>query len=323
MNTVARALLGTALALAAAAPGFAQDKPFPNRPVTLIVPNAPGGAIDILGRLVSDQLSRLWGQPVVVMYKPGANTVVGTDFVARAAPDGNTLGMVVTSHVINPSLRDKLPYDTVKDLTGITLIATSPIVITATPSLPASNIAELVTLAKKQPGKLSYASPGSGSSMHLTGEQLKTTTGIELLHVPFKGSGPAYPEVIAGRVQLLIDPLFSSMPHIRAGKLKAIAIAGAQRDPSAPEVPTVAETLPGFNVQSMFGLVAPAGTPPAIVNKIHADIVTILKSPDFKKRLDDIGMVPGGTTPAEFNAYIKDEIAKWAKVVKSSGAIAD
>jgi tripartite-type tricarboxylate transporter receptor subunit TctC len=317
-------LFCTAFALAALAPVAApQAKDYPSRPVILIVPNAPGGAIDILGRLLSDQLTKLWGQPVVVMYKPGANTVVGTDFVARAEPDGYTLGMVVTSHVINPSLRATLPFDTLKDLTGVSLMATAQIVISATPSLPANNIAELIALAKKEPGKLSYASPGSGSSMHLSGELLKVTAAIDMLHVPYKGSGPAYPEVISGRVPLLIDPLFSSMPHIKAGKLKPLAVTGAERDPSAPNIPTVGETLPGFNVQSMFGLVAPAATPPEIVNKVSADIATVLQSPDFKKRLNDIGMVPVGNTPAQFNAYIKTEIAKWAKLVKTTGAIAD
>lgn len=202
-------------------------------------------------------------------------------------------------------------------------MATAQIVISATPSLPANNIAELIALAKKEPGKLSYASPGSGSSMHLSGELLKVTAAIDMLHVPYKGSGPAYPEVISGRVPLLIDPLFSSMPHIKAGKLKPLAVTGAERDPSAPNIPTVGETLPGFNVQSMFGLVAPAATPPEIVNKVSADIATVLQSPDFKKRLNDIGMVPVGNTPAQFNAYIKTEIAKWAKLVKTTGAIAD
>lgn len=324
MTRIVRALAGTAIALATLAPAAAvHAKEYPTRPVTLIVPNAPGGAIDILGRLLSDQLTKRWGQPVVVMYKPGANTVVGTDFVARAEPDGYTLGMVVTSHVINPSLRAALPFDTTKDFAGVSLIATAQIVISATPSLPADNMAELIALAKKEPGKLSYASPGSGSSMHLAGELLKVTSSIDMLHVPYKGSGPAYPEVMSGRVPLLIDPLFSSMPHIKAGKLKPLAVTGAQRDPSAPDIPTVGETLPGFNVQSMFGLVAPAGTPREIVEKVSTDISTVLKSPDFKKRLADIGMVPVGNTPAEFDAYIKTEIAKWAKLVKTTGAIAD
>jgi tripartite-type tricarboxylate transporter receptor subunit TctC len=324
MKKIVRALFCTSLALAALAPAVApQAKDFPSKPVTLIVPNAPGGAIDILGRLLSDQLAKLWGHPVVVMYKPGANTVVGTDFVARSEPDGHTLGMVVTSHVINPSLRSALPFDTTKDLMGVSLMATAQIVISATPSFPANNIAELVALAKKDPGKLSYASPGSGSSMHLAGELLKVTASIDMLHVPYKGSGPAYPEVISGRVPLLIDPLFSSMPYIKAGRLKALAVTGPQRDPSAPTIPTVGETLPGFDVQSMFGLVVPSGTPPELVKKISADVATVLQSPDFKKRLNDIGMVPVGNTPAEFDAYIKTEIAKWAKLVKATGAIAD
>lgn len=330
MKSMLRALACVSVGLTSLAAGTAPAvgatpaaKDFPSRPVTLIVPNAPGGAIDILSRLVSEQLTKSWGQPVVVMYKPGANTVVGTDFVARSEPDGQTIGMVVTSHVINPAMRPKMPFDTVKDLAGVSLMATSQIVITATPSFPANSIADVIAMAKQSPGKLSYASPGSGSSMHLTGELLKTETSIDMLHIPYKGSGPAYTEVMAGRVPLLIDPLFSSMPYIKAGKLKALAVAGAQRDPSAPDIPTVAEALPGFNVQSMFGLVVPRATPPDIVDKISKDVASVLATPEFKKRLNDIGMTPVGNTPAQFDAYIKTEMAKWAKVVKTTGAVAD
>lgn len=294
---------------------------FPSKPVTIIVPNAPGGAIDILARLLEKNLSDTWKQPVIVQYKPGAGTVLGTDFVAKAAPDGHTLGMVITGHMINPSLRKTMPFDTLKDLSGVSLLATSPIVLTASAKLPANNLKELIALAKKD--KLSYASPGSGSSMHLGAELLKTTAGIDVLHTPYKGAGGAYPDVIAGRVDLLVDPLFSSLPHIKSGGLKPIAIMSAKRSPIAPEIPTVAETLPGFQVDSVFGVVVPSATPRDIVQKISADMNKVLQLPEVKQRMADIGLTPIGNTPEQFDAYIRAEIPKWAQVVKASGATAD
>jgi tripartite-type tricarboxylate transporter receptor subunit TctC len=295
--------------------------PFPSHPVTIVVPNAPGGAVDILARLMERGLHDLWKEPVLVQYKPGAGTVVGTDFVAKSAPDGHTIGLVITGHMINPSLRRNLPFDTLKDLSGVSLLAVSPIVITATSKLPASNVKELVALARKQ--KLSYASPGSGSSMHLGAEMLKSDAGIDILHSPYKGSGGAYPDVIAGRVDLLVDPLFSSLPYIKAGQLKPIAIMSAKRSPIAPEIPTVGETIPGFQVDSVFGAVVPAGTPREIVHKISADMNKVLASAEVKERMAQIGLTPLGNTPEQFDAYIRAEIPKWAKVVKTSGATAD
>lgn len=295
--------------------------PFPAKPVTIIVPNAPGGAIDILARLLEKNLSETWKQPVIVQYKPGAGTVMGTDFVAKSPPDGHTIGLVITGHMINPSLRKNMPFDTLKDLSGVTLLATSPIVLTASAKLPANNVKELIALARKD--KLSYASPGSGSSMHLGAELLKTTAGIDILHTPYKGAGGAYPDVISGRVDLLVDPLFSSLPHIKSGGLKPIAIMSAKRSPIAPEIPTVAETLPGFTVDSVFGAVVPSATPREVVQKISADMNKVLQSPEVKQRMADIGLTPGGTTPEQFDAYIRAEIPKWAKVVKASGATAD
>ena len=294
---------------------------FPAKPVTLIVPNAPGGAIDILARLLEKSLSDTWKQPVIVQYKPGAGTVMGTDFVAKSAPDGHTIGLVITGHMINPSLRKSMPFDTLKDLSGVTLLATSPIVLTASSKLPASNVKELVALAKAK--NLSYASPGSGSSMHLGAELLKSTAGIDILHTPYKGSGGAYPDVIAGRVDLLVDPLFSSLPYIKSGHLKPIAIMSAKRSAIAPDVHTVAETLPGFEVESVFGAVVPAGTPKDVVHKISADMAKVLASPEVKQRMAEIGLTPVGNTPEQFDAYIRSEIPKWAKVVKASGATAD
>jgi tripartite-type tricarboxylate transporter receptor subunit TctC len=317
-------LLQNLLAIAAcAALPFAApaQAPFPSKAVTLIVPNAPGGAIDILARLLERNLSDTWKQPVIVQYKPGAGTVMGTDFVAKSPPDGHTIGLVVTGHMINPSLRKNMPFDTLKDLSGVSLLAISPIVITANPRLAANDVKELIALAKKD--KLSYASPGSGSSMHLGAELLKSTAGIDMLHTPYKGSGGAYPDVMAGRVDLLFDPLFSSLPHIKSGGLKPIAILSAKRSTIAPEIPTVAETLPGFTVDSVFGAVVPSGTPRDVVHRISADMNKVLQSPEVRQRMADIGLSPVGNTPEQFDAYIRAEIPKWATVVKNSGATAD
>jgi tripartite-type tricarboxylate transporter receptor subunit TctC len=316
----------TAVAASAAAvclPPAAAQSGFPAHPITIVVPNAPGGAIDILARLLEQRLRTAWGQPVIVVYKPGAGTVVGTDFVAKSKPDGHTMGLVITGHMINPSLRRSLPFNTLKDLSGVTLLATSPVLISATPGLPANNVAELIALARKEPGKLNYASPGIGSSMHLAGEMLKTMAALDITHLPYNGAGQAYPEVFAGRVQLLIDPLFSSLPHIKSGRMKPIAVLSPQRVPSSPEIPAAAETLPGYTVQSVFGLVVPSGTPRDVVNRIRTDVVAALLSPEVKARLEEIGLTPVGNTPEEFDAFIRTEIDRWTKVVKASGAVAD
>ena len=321
MKILQRLLASVACALLPLAAGA--QAPFPSKPVTIIVPNAPGGAIDILARLMEKQLSEIWKQPVIVVYKAGAGTVIGTDFVAKAPADGHTIGLVVTSHVINPSLRKTMPFDTLKDLAGVSMLATSPIVLTASPKLPANNLKELIALAKEKPGRLSYASPGSGSSMHLGAELLKTTADIDMLHTPYKGAGGAYPDVIAGRVDLLFDPLFSSLPHIKSGMLKPIAIMSPRRSPIAPTLPTFAETLPGFSVESVFGAVVASATPRDVINKISVDMNKVVHSEETSRRMADIGLTPVGSTPAEFDAFIKAEIPKWAKVVKASGATAD
>ena len=312
-----------ALALGTTSSAFAQAPAFPSKPVTIVVPNAPGGAVDILARLLEKNLSDKWKQPVIVVYKAGAGTVLGTDFVAKAPADGYTVGMVVTSHVINPSLRNNLPFDTLKDLAGVTMLATSPVVISASPNLPANNLKELIALAKKQPGKLTYASPGSGSSMHLGGELLKTQAGVYMVHIPYRGSAGAYPDVFAGRVDLLIDPLFSSLPHIKTGRMKPLAVFSPARVAIAPNIPTAIESMPGLTVESVFGAVVASGTPRDIVKKLSADLAEAVQSPEIKARMADVGLTPAGNTPEQFDAFIRVEIAKWAKVVKASGATAD
>ena len=320
---LARLVATLAVVFTPSGTAFAQTPAFPSRPVTIVVPNAPGGAVDILARLLEKNLSDKWKQPVIVVYKAGAGTVLGTDFVAKAPADGYTVGMVVTSHVINPSLRSNLPFDTLKDLAGVTLLATSPVVISASPNLPANNLKELVALAKKQPGKLTYASPGSGSSMHLSGELLKTHAGVYMVHIPYRGSAGAYPDVFAGRVDLLIDPLFSSLPHIKTGRMKPLAVFSPSRVAIAPNIPTAVESMPGLTVESVFGAVVASGTPRDIVKKLSADLAEAVQSPEIKARMADVGLTPVGNTPEQFDAFIRVEIAKWAKVVKASGATAD
>lgn len=320
-SAMAACVAGTLAFSAAYAADEAAD--FPKRPITLVVPNSPGGAVDILARLLSEKLQDKLGQTVVVIYKPGAGTVVGTDFVARSDPDGHTVGMVVTSHVINPSLRPDLPYDTEKDLAGVGQLAASEIVITASPELGMKALPEIIEAAKKDPQLLTYASPGSGSSMHLAGELLKGMAGIDMMHVPFKGSGPAYPEVMSGRVSMLIDPLFSSLPHIQSGRLVPVAVTGPERNQAVPDVPSVAETLPGFQVQSVFGVVVPRATPRPVVNKLSQAFADVLAMPEIEKRLGEIGMQPVGSSPEAFDAFINTEIKKWSEVVARSGAAND
>jgi tripartite-type tricarboxylate transporter receptor subunit TctC len=286
--------------------------------VTLVVPNPPGGAIDVQARIYAQKLQEVWGHPVIVDYKPGAGTLLGMEYIARSNPDGHTLGMVVTPLVILPALRDKMPYDTLKDLAPVTMTGTSSIMIAASPKLQANNLAEVIALAKKQPGKLTYASPGLGSSMHLAGELLKLETGIDILHVPFKGGAQAYPELMAGRIDLQLDPTFGLYRHVKAGKMKAIAVTSGKRDPSAPEVPTVAETIPGFSVLSINGIVVAGGTPRELVRRINADFRKLLQQPDTAKRLEELGIEPVGNSPEEFAAFIKSEIERWTRVAKAA-----
>jgi len=319
MNTILRCF-----ALAAAlAPLACAAQNYPTRAVRLMVPFPPGGATDIIGRLVAAKMQDVWGQPVVVENKPGAGTVVGTDYVAKSAPDGTTLGMVVTAYVINPSLRGDLPYNTLKDLTGVTQVSVQHLVMAANPSFPANNIPELIALAKKEPGKLAYATPGSGTAMHLSVELLKTSSGIDLVHVPYKGGAPAQQDVMAGRVPILMDVLYAVQPLIKSGRIKVLALLSPQRAPESPDYPVVSESVPGVSALSLVGIVAPSATPRDLVNRIGADIARAVKASDLTERMRQQGMEPIGSTPEQFDALIRSEIEKWAKVVKQSGAKVD
>ncbi|HUN67926.1 MAG TPA: tripartite tricarboxylate transporter substrate binding protein [Burkholderiales bacterium] len=296
----------------------ASAQQFPSRTVSLVVPNPPGGSIDILARVFAQKLQEMWNVPVIVDNKAGGGTLVGMDYVAKSAPDGHTLCMVVTPMVILPALREQMPYDTLKDLAPVTLIGTSSILIAASPALEANNIQELIALAKKRPGKLTYASPGSGSSMHLAFELLKMDAGIDILHVPFKGGAQAYPEVMSGRIDLQLDPAFSIYRHVKSGKLKAIAVTSLKRDPASPEIPAVSETIPGFNVVSMNGVVAAGATPKALVQRLNSDFRKLLAQAEVARRLSEFGIEPVGNSPEEFEAFIRSEIARWSKVAKAA-----
>jgi tripartite-type tricarboxylate transporter receptor subunit TctC len=320
IRKVLRHALGVAALLV---PLAAAAQAYPVRPVRLMVPFPPGGATDIVGRLLAGKMQEVWGQPVVIENKPGAGTVVGTDYVAKSAPDGYTLGTVVTAYLINPSLRANLPYDTLKDFAGVTQVSVQHLVMAAHPSLAANNIPELIALAKKNPGKLAYATPGSGTAMHLSMEMLKTAAGIDIVHVPYKGGVPAQQDVTAGHVPILMDVLYAVQPLIKSGKIKVLALLSPRRAPDSPEYPAVAETVPGVSALSLVGIVAPAATPRDLVHRISADMARAIRSSDLTERMKQQGMEPVGSTPEEFDALIRSEIEKWARVVKLSGAQVD
>ena len=298
---------------------------YPTRPIRLVVPFPAGGTTDILAREVGQRLSMTLGQPVVIDNRPGAAGNIGADLVAKSAPDGYTLLMgTVGTHAINASLYAKMPYDHVKDFAPVILVAGVPNVLEVNPALPVNSVADLIKLAKAKPGQINFASSGSGTSIHLSGELFKTMAGVDMTHVPYKGSAPAITDLIGGQVQVMFDNLPSSLQFIKAGKLRAIAVTSAKRAPALPDVPTIAESgLPGFEASSWFGIVAPAGTPPAIIARINNDVDQWLQSSEAKEKLLAQGAIPAGGTPEQFAAHIRDETEKWAKVVKASGAKVD
>ncbi len=292
---------------------------FPSRPVKLIVPFAPGGPTDTIARLLAQGLQSLWGQTVVVDYKPGGGTIIGTQHVAGAEPDGYTLGMAISAHMINPSLQPNLPYDTTKDLVGVSQVALSHFGLFAHPSLPANSLEELIAHARKHPKTLSYATPGTGTGTHLAGEMLNHMAHLDLVHVPYKGSAPAQQDVIGGRVPLLFDVMFSAMPFVKDNRLKVIALASPQRAAGNPEVPLIAETVPGFSAMSFIGVIAPSGVPKSLLRQISADIARTVKSDALTEKMTALGMEPVGSSSEEYDAVIRAEIDKWHKVVKAAG----
>ena len=310
-------LLAVAVVAAAA---HAAEQSYPTRTVRVIVPSAAGGSVDTLGRLLAQKLSVSLGEKFVVENRPGSGGVVGTEVVARAAPDGYTLLMAYHSHVINPTLYKKLPYDTIKDFVPITQVAVQPLLFNVHPSLPAKNPRELINLAKQRPGQLLYGSAGSGSGGHLATEMFASQAGVKMTHVPYKGSAPALIDVIAGNTQLMVATLISSFPHIRSNRLKGIGVSSLKRSPVLPDVPAVAEALPGYEALVSYFFVAPAGVPSDIVAKLSAESMKALKQADTVERLARDGAVPVANTPEETAKVISSEIVRWGKAVNSSGA---
>lgn len=324
MKTSRRTLILGAGSLVATAgmplPALAQNAAanWPKGPVRIIVPNVPGGALDILARLLEVELGKTWKQPIIVEFKPGAGTITGTDYVAKSAPDGQTLGILAIGVLgIQPALRKDMPFDTLRDLSG-TMLVVGNLLMSASPKMPFNDLAGLIAYGKANKGKLNYATAGAGSSMHLAGEQLNLLTGIEMLHVPYKGVGGAFADVFDGRVELLIDPLFSSMPHVKAGKMKPIAIMGLKRDPSAPDIPAAGETFPDFDFASNLGIGLPRATPPEIIAKINADVNKAIRSEALAPRLKEMGLVVTGSTPEQFDAHMRKSLKQFADIVKAA-----
>ena len=295
---------------------------YPARPIRFIVPFAPGGSTDTLARTLSTKLGEALGQQVVVDNRAGGNGNIGTDLVAHALPDGYTILLgYVANLAIGPSLYAKLPYDPVKDFAPITQLAVAPNILVVHPSVPVKNFREFIAYAQANPARINFASAAVASPGHLSGELLNLAAGIHMQHVPYKGSGQAVVDLVGGQVQAMVSGMSSVMPHIKAGRLRPLAVTGSQRSPAVPDLPTIAESgFPRFEATAWYGVLAPAGTPPAIVTRLHDEIVRALKMPAVRERLEYVGFEIVGGTPAAFGAYIKSEIKKWAPVVKAAGA---
>lgn len=315
----ARALL----ACAAALPLLAAAQNYPAKPVSLVVPYPAGGATDVIARMIADKLTQSWGQPVVVANKPGAGTLIAAEFVARSPGDGYTLYMTTAAHTIGASLYKKIPYDPVKDFAPITLTSTIPLVLVTTPSLPVKSLPELIARAKADPG-MSFASTGNGTPQHLTMELFKAQNKLTLTHVPYKGDSPMITDLIGGQVPMAFVTLSAALPHIKAGKLKAIALAHAKRVDAIASVPTFAEAgMPGFVAATWFGLFGPGTLPPELVNRVHRDVARIVAVPEFTAKLKDMGGDVDNSTPQAFQAHIQAELKRWAEAVRLSGAQVD
>ena len=297
---------------------------FPSKPIHMIVPFAPGGATDFMARSIAQKVQESVGQPVVVENKPGANAIVGTDAVAKSAPDGYTLVLCAFGHATNPYLLSKLPYDSLKDLAPVTLLVTGPLMLAMHPSIPANSVKELIAYMKANPGKLNYASGGSGSSQHFAGELFQSMTGTKMVHVPYKGTAPAYVDLLSGTTSLIFDNMVTALPQVRAGKLKALGVTSGARAEQAPEVPTIAESgVAGYETGIWHGFLTTGGTPKEVVAKLNAEIVRALNSPEVKQAFISRGLVPVGNTPEQFDAFIRVEMSKWSKVIKEAGIKAE
>lgn len=309
-----RKMIALALTLAAGAAGA---QTYPTKAVRLVVPFLAGGSTDIVGRTVAQKLSEMWGQQAFVDNRPGGGTTIGTEMVAKAAPDGYTLLVTPAPFTINPSLLAKLPYDTLNDFAPITLINTTPLVMVVNPGVPAKNVKELIALAKAKPGKLNFGSSGTGGSNHLAGELFDAMTGVKMVHIPYKGNAGALTDIVGGHLDVVYNGITSAVALVRGGKLRALAVTSLQRSAALPDVPTLDESgLKGFEAVAWNGLSAPAKTPRDVIMKINADVIKIVNSPELKERLKADGSDPVGNSPEQYAVFLRNEIAKWAKVIK-------
>jgi tripartite-type tricarboxylate transporter receptor subunit TctC len=323
MKSSIRLALGLAL-FGALVPAYAQSpQKYPTRPIRLVLPFPPGGSTDVIARVVGQKLTESWGQQVIIDNRPGGGGNIAAEYVARATPDGYTLFQVNVANTIAVSLYPKLNYNLMNDFIPLSLLGTTPFVLLAHPSVPAKNVRELITLAKARPGQLNYASAGAGSSTHLSGELLKSMAGIDIVHVPYKGTGPAVTALLSGEVDLYFAAVSAAAPMVNAGRLRALGVSSAKRAALMPDVPTIGETLKGYETVTWHGVLAPTGTPKEIVQQLSGELIRILQAPDVREKLVSQGFDPVGDTPEQFAAFLRAEIAKWAKVVKASGARPD
>ena len=302
----------------------ANSEDYPSKPIRLLVPYSPGGTTDVLGRILGQKFKENWGEQAIVDNRPGGYETIAADIVAKSSPDGYTIGLFLSPYAVNPFVLKKMPYDTVKDFAPVTLVVIVPGVMVMNPAVNAKTLQEIVALAKAKPGSLNYASPGPLTSGHLSMELLKSMAGIDIVHIPYKGSAPAMTDLIAGQIQLVITGPASTLANIAAGRVKPVATTGAQRSKSLPDIPTIAESgFPGYETYEWYGIFAPARTPSALVEKLQQEVSRILQSPDMQKRMQALYLDPIGNTPAQFSQFLRDEMRKMGTLVKKIGMQAD
>lgn len=317
---------GLAAALiAAGAPAIAQAQraEFPAKPVRLVVGYPPGGPTDLIARVVAQKLTESWSQQVIIDNRPGASGIIGAELTVRAAPDGYNLLMVPVTYAVTPSLLPKMPYDAEKDLAPVALVASAPFILVVHPTLPVKTVKDLIALARSRPGQINYASASPGGMPHLAGELFNSMAGVKMVHIPYKGAAPATTDLVDGQVSLMFNNMLSAMPHVKSGRLRAVAVTGLKRSGAVPDLPAIAETLPGYEASGWYGALAPAATPRELIAKINGDMNRAMRLPDVAQRLAGDGVEAVGATPEQFGNYLRQEIAKWGKVVKLSGAKAD
>ncbi len=296
---------------------------YPVKPLRMVVGYPPGGPTDVLARIVAQKLSESWGQQVIVDNRPGASGMIGAELAARAAPDGHTLLMVPVTYAVTPSLFPKMAYDAEKDLAPVAQVAAAPFMLVVHPTLPVKTVKDLIALARSRPAQLNYASASTGGMPHLAGELFNTMTGVKMVHIPYKGAAPATTDLVSGQVSLMFNNMLSAMPHVKSGRLRAVAVTSTKRSAAVPELPAIAETVPGYEASGWYGALAPAATPRDIINRLNAEMNRVMRLPDVMQRLAGDGVEAVGATPEQFAGYLRREIAKWGKVVRASGAKAD